>query len=134
MNVNTGYKKVVFIDDDKELVQVYNSMLAKKNLDDYFIYFDNARDGINYLKNSEPDAFPDYILLDLYMPEMNGFDFLQFIDHVRPLKDAVEIYVCTSSRRKDDRNRVMKYPFVSAYLEKPLSSDFLELLIRDHSC
>ena len=133
MGIDTDYKKVVFIDDDSELIGIYNSILERKKLSDYLVHFENARDGLDYLKGIEQkEDLPDYILLDLYMPEMNGFKFLENFEKMRRIKDSIEVYVCTSSRKKDDRNKVMKYPFVSAYLEKPLPSDFLELLIRDH--
>ena len=133
MGVGTDYKKIVFIDDDTELIGIYNSILERKKLSDYLVHFENARDGLDYLKGiDQNEDLPDYILLDLYMPEMNGFKFLEYFEKMRRIKDSIEIYVCTSSRKKDDRNKVMKYPFVSAYLEKPLPSDFLELLIRDH--
>ena len=134
MGVGTDYKKIIFIDDDTELVSIYNSILERKNLSDYLVHFENARDGLEYLKEiKNKDDLPDYILLDLYMPEMDGFKFLKYFEKISRLKDSIEIYVCTSSRKKDDRNKVMKYPFVSAYLEKPLPSDFLELLICDHT-
>jgi len=134
MGSHVNYKKVVFIDDDKELVGIYNSILERKDLADFLICFDNAEEGINYLKEKSRKELPDYILLDLYMPEMDGFEFLQQLEKLGKRKDSIEVYVCTSSRNKDDRNRVMKYPFVSAFLEKPLPSDFLELLIRDDIC
>lgn len=132
MRINTEYKKIIFIDDDTELMSIYNSILKKKNLSDYLIYFENAQKCIEYLNgiNDEKDL-PDYILLDLYMPEMDGFKFLKHFDNSTKLKNSIEIFVCTSSQKQDDRNKVMKYPFVSAYLEKPLSSDFIELLIED---
>ncbi len=134
MSVDTDYKKIIFIDDDSELVSIYNSILEQKKLSDYLVHFENAKDGLEYLKGIQnKNELPDYILLDLYMPEMDGFKFLKYVDQIHDLKNSVEIYVCTSSRKKDDRDRVMKYPFVSAYLEKPLPSDFLELLIRDHT-
>ncbi|QGY42303.1 response regulator [Maribellus comscasis] len=134
MSLSTDYKKIIFIDDDTELVSIYNSILERKNLSDYLLHFENAKDGLKYLKGiKNKEKLPDYILLDLYMPEMDGFKFLEYFERISKLKDSIEIYVCTSSRKKDDRNRVMKYPFVSAYLEKPLPSDFIELLIRDHT-
>ncbi len=131
MKMNTTYKKVIFIDDDNELVNFYNNILEKKELSDYFIHFENARDGIDYLSKMPPGDLPDYILLDLYMPVMDGFKFLKYMNETSQLKNKIEVFVCTSSQKQDDRNRVMKYPFVSAYLEKPLSSDFIELLIED---
>jgi CheY-like chemotaxis protein len=126
------YKRVLFIDDDVALIKRYNKILQSKNLSDYFIHFQNAREGLEYLKSiKDPGELPDYLLLDLYMPEMNGFKFLGYFEKSEKLKKGMEVYVCTSSRRKEDRNKVMKYPFVSAYLEKPLSSEFIELLILD---
>jgi len=131
-NANAEYKKIVFIDDDVELVDIYNSFLEHKNLSPYLIYFDNARASIDYLKSvDDQDNIPDYILLDLYMPGMDGFQFLKQFDKLSEMKESIEIYVCSSSRNKDDRNKVMNYPFVRAFLEKPLPADFIELLIRD---
>jgi response regulator RpfG family c-di-GMP phosphodiesterase len=128
----TAYKKIIFIDDDVELVNIYNSILKQKNLSKYLIHFKNGKEGIDYLKKIEnKEELPDYILLDLYMPQMNGFQFLSDFERMDEIKDSVEIYVCSSSRKKADRDKVMKYPYVSAYLEKPLSSDFIELLIQD---
>lgn len=132
MGINTEYKKIIFIDDDTELVSIYNSILKKKNLSDYFKHFKNAKEGIEYLKGIKDEKdLPDYILLDLYMPVMDGFKFLKHFEKVIKDKDLIEIFVCTSSQKQEDRNKVMKYPFVSAFLEKPLSSDFIELLIED---
>ena len=132
MGMNTEYKKIIFIDDDTEMMRIYNSILEQKKLSDYLIHFENAQQGIEYLKRiNNKEDLPDYILLDLYMPVMDGFKFLQYFDELKKLKESIEVFVCTSSQKQDDRNKVMKYPFVSAYLEKPLSTDFLELLINE---
>lgn len=132
MGRNKKYKKIIFIDDDTNLLRIYNAILKRKNLSDYLIHFENAKQGIEYLNGITNDEdLPDYILLDLYMPVMNGFKFLQHMNKSDKLKEAIEVFVCSSSQKQDDRNKVMKYPFVSAYLEKPLSSDFIELLIVD---
>ncbi len=125
------YKKVVFIDDDRDLNEFYNRKLAKKLLDEYFIYFDNANDGILYLKNVKKNELPDYILLDLFMPEMDGFEFLEVLEKLNKIRDSVEIYICTTSKREADWKRAMRYPFVSAVMEKPLEIKFLEYLIKE---
>lgn len=129
---NKEYKKIVFIDDDTELVNVYSAILKRKKLSKYLVHFDNAKDSIDYLGElKNQNDLPDYILLDLYMPEMSGFKFLEHFDaKLKNLGESIEVYVCTSSRKKGDRDRAMKFPFVEAYLEKPLSSDFIELLIK----
>ena len=128
---SSDYKKVVFIDDDKEMVKIYDAILRRKELSSYLIHCKDGAEGIAYLKKLPKRELPDYILLDLYMPNMNGFEFLKAFNSLKQLKNSIEVFVCTSSRSKEDRDKVMKYDFVNAYLEKPLSSEFLELLIKD---
>lgn len=125
------FKKVLFIDEDKEQVKIYHSILGRKDLSDHLIYIANAEDGINYLKEQKRKALPDYVLLDLSLPDLGGFEFLRKFSGLGKLKDSIEVFVCTSIVNKDDLNKVMSYPFVSALLEKPLPGDFLELLIMD---
>ena len=104
-------------------------MLESQDLSEYLIFFDDAKEGVNYLKKSTIEEQPDYILLDLYMPGMDGFEFLEKISKIKRINDSMEIYVCTSSKSEEDRKRVMKFPFVSAFVEKPLPDNFIEFLI-----
>lgn len=123
------YKKVFLIDDDDTLSDLYDSELKSKNLSDYLIYFNNAREGFDYLKKCKSEDQPEYILLDLYMPGMDGFEFLRQISKIKRINESMEIYVCTSSKNEEDRKRVMRFPLVSAFMEKPLPDNFLEFLI-----
>lgn len=127
----SDYKTVVFIDDDQEMVDIYSSILERKELSNYLIHIEDGKRGVEYLSKLKKKDLPDYILLDLYMPEMDGFKFLEEFRKLKKIKKEIEVFVCTISRRKEDRDKVMKYDFVSAFLEKPLSSEFLELLIKD---
>lgn len=127
----SDYKTVVFIDDDREMVDIYSSILERKELSNYLIHIEDGKRGVEYLSKLKKKDLPDYILLDLYMPEMDGFKFLEEFRKLKKIKKEIEVFVCTISRRKEDRDKVMKYDFVSAFLEKPLSSEFLELLIKD---
>ncbi len=125
------FKKVLFIDEDSEMVKIYHSILERKDLSNQLIYIANAEEGINYLKQLKRKELPDYVLLDLSNLPVAGMNFLQGFEQLGKMRKPIEVFVCTSMINKDDRNKVMKYPFVSAFLEKPLPSDFLELLIMD---
>jgi len=125
------FKKVLFIDEDEEMIKIYHSILERKELSGQLIYMANAREGINYLKQLKRKELPDYVLLDMSVPHVGGVDFLQEFEGLEKIRKPIEVYVCASMINKSDRNKVMHYPFVSAFLEKPLPGDFLELLIRD---
>ena len=132
MNKMEKQKRIVFIDDDEQLVGQYKDTLQKKSLAGQLLHFKNGAEGIKFLKETKRDSLPDYILLDLYMPEMDGFEFLEKFEKLQSIHDQIEIYVCTSSKNKEDRDEVMNYPFVNAFLEKPLSGEFLEMLLSEH--
>ncbi len=103
--------------------------MKEKQLAEHLIHIKNGQDAIALLKKAKESELPDYILLDLYMPTMSGFEFLEKYNNIKSLRDKIEIYVVTSSQYKEDRDEVMNYPFVNAFLEKPLSEEFLEMLI-----
>lgn len=126
------FKSVLFIGQDMEMGKIYHSILERKDLSSQLIHMDNPQEGISYLKQLKRKELPDYILLDISILQFGGdSDFLQSFEELGKIKKLIEVFVCTSMINKDNRNKVMKYPFVSAFLEKPLPGDFLELLIRD---
>ena len=82
-----------------------------------------AHDGTEALSVLESET-PDAIILDINMPIMNGFEFLEhyastFAHH------APVVAMLTSSQLGSDRERALRYPFVRSYLEKPLTIEHL---------
>ena len=131
MKVLKKYKKVVYIDNNKELGNLYNSNLESKNLSEHFSVFDNFKRALNFMKITKKKELPDYLLIELDLPDMNGFEFLEQIGKINKIKDSVEIYVCSASKNEDERKRAMKFPFVSAFIQKPLAENYIEYLITE---
>lgn len=74
-------------------------------------------------------VLPDIILLDINMPVMNGFDFLeQFTQLSGNLKDCCRIYILTSSIYPEEREKAFSYKEVNGFINKPLTADKLEML------
>lgn len=81
----------------------------------------NGEEGIQALEqpnNEMYSGFPDIVLLDLNMPRMNGFEFLQFLRKQPVLRD-VKVFVLTTSDEREER-LAMKELGVSGYIVKPL--------------
>ncbi|MEM9024939.1 MAG: response regulator, partial [Bacteroidota bacterium] len=74
---------------------------------------------------------PELIFLDLNMPDMDGWDFLEAYQKLSPrLARPIRIVILTSSGYHGDIQRAKTYPEVTAYLNKPLGDDALAQLLK----
>lgn len=90
--------------------------------------FTNGWDALDKLKAGEPP--PQLILLDLFMPEISGWDFL---DHYQPMaQENTSLYLLTSSIDDADIMRARSYDFVNGYLSKPIVRDSFSKVISDY--
>lgn len=115
---------VIFIDDDEDLNFLQERMCARsKAIDNYFIA-GSAIQTLQYL--SETNIVPDVIFVDINMPLMNGFQFVEEFEKNYSHKfPDTQLYVLSSSVRSDDRRRSLAYPSVRDFLIKPLTEEQL---------
>jgi len=79
-------------------------------------------------------SMPDVILLDLHMPEFNGWDFLkQFESVYLKLNKPVSVYVFSSSIDPADKMRSSSYSFVSDFISKPMKPETLQMMYNKHA-
>ncbi|MBW3467967.1 response regulator [Arthrospiribacter ruber] len=116
--------KIVLIDDDPISTFVTEKLISKNIRIPHQIYkYDNA---INALK--ELDAInPNYLFLDLNMPEMTGWDFLEEFD---PGKTKPEVYILSSSVDERDIDKARNYSLVKKYLSKPLIKKYIKTIFN----
>jgi len=127
----------IFIIDDDEITQFLLSHKVKEHsFADNYRLIQNAKDAIGYLveNKNDPQALPDLIFLDINMPEMNSWEFL---DKYEPIAQAItkEVYICilTSSLFKKDIERAKAHPRVHEYLVKPIQEDTLNELSEKYA-
>ncbi len=126
------YNKTLMIDDDFFLLELHQMLIQMAGLEDYFYTVSGGREALDFLnniqlKNEEP---PKYILLDLNMPLMDGFEFMnQYQEHFANKNFPTKIIIVTSSMRDSDYKKAMKFPFVIDYKTKPLPEKFIEKMI-----
>jgi response regulator RpfG family c-di-GMP phosphodiesterase len=129
-NDNTSEKVAnLWIIDDDPMASFYIRRLAELGeLASIITIYDKAQWAIDYLLHHKKSMqhLPDVILLDIYMPELDGWGFLQEFQRIKDqLTKTIDIYIISSSGHPKDKNRAQAIPEVKAYLQKPITKDQL---------
>ncbi len=110
--------KVLVIDDCRISTFIIKSMVIKAGLSDEPAAFNHAPDALDFIDENNDKGTAFVILLDINMPEMNGWDFLKTLDRDF---DTTHIHVVmvSSSTDKEDHQRAAAFDCVIDYIEKP---------------
>lgn len=84
-----------------------------------------AEDGLVACDLVTNSKCPDLIFLDIRMPRMDGFDFLDCLDRMGSCA-RTKVIMLTSSFRKEDKERALHYKHVVDYFEKPLTEKIVQ--------
>jgi CheY-like chemotaxis protein len=128
---------ILLIDDD-EINNYLNTVVIQDiDLAKEIIAFTKATDGLQFLKNtsfpSGNKKLPSLILLDVNMPEMDGWDFLsEYAKLPDEVKKQIVLVMLSSSSHKDDIEKAKKIREVSDYISKPLTEETLNHIIKRH--
>ena len=119
----TSFNEILLVDDDRLLNSLHKLYLSESSIANTISVEENVVDVIPKLKNKEYN--PDIILLDLNMPRLNGWDFLdEYKKHFKPLEK--QIFIFSASVNPNDFTRAEEHPYVCGFLEKPLNPQTIE--------
>ena len=119
-------KEILLIDDDAITNFLNQNLIEQKIKGIPITIFYNGLEGLKYIKNNPDKHY--IVFLDINMPVMNGWEFLEEIDSLM-LETSMEIHVLTSSIYPGDRERANALPNVSSFIEKPLDESAMESFI-----
>ncbi|MDI5895066.1 response regulator [Flavobacterium algoritolerans] len=124
-------KLTYIIDDDKLTVKLMSILISKSKFCEEIHSFNNAQFAIDKLKENWDDSeiLPDAILLDLNMPVMDGWQFLDEFIHL-PIKKEISIFIMTSSIDPADIEMAKKYDVIKDYIMKPITANKLDMLCK----
>jgi len=128
--------KTILLVEDDDTVNFYNEFLLKQlEVTDKIIIRENGEEALNYLEtcNRGENQFPDLIFLDINMPVMNGFEFLEAYEK-RSFSDQAGalIVMLTTSLHPNDIKRADGFESISEYVYKPLNPEKVTNIIGKH--
>ena len=116
-------KKVLIVDDDVRNIFALTSLLERHQMQ--VLYAENGRDGLTTLQ-STPDV--DVVLMDVMMPEMDGYETMRTIRQLNQFK-SLPMIALTAKAMKGDREKCIEAG-ASDYITKPVDSEQLFSLLR----
>ena len=119
---------VFIIDDDPIHQRIAQIMIAKHKLFDEFVSYTEAGEALEVLENNTDvtESLPDVILLDLNMPVIDGWGFLEKFDKIKTgLAKEIKIFIVSSSVDEKDISRSQSYSSVKGFISKPLTPDII---------
>ncbi|HEX8022027.1 response regulator [Mucilaginibacter sp.] len=134
MNINNKAISVLLVDDDEINNFISIKLIKKALLNTEIMACLNGKYAIEQLSDiqrKDPNKLPDYILLDINMPIMNGWEFLDEYKRLNldPLGKS-KIYIISSSVFSNDINKARSYPLVKDFISKPLNVEKIKELFE----
>ena len=129
-------KKAIWIVDDDAIYQIIvNKIIQRSEMFSAISSFKNGKDAIDNLHNALENNtnLPDIILLDINMPIMDGWEFMEEIGLIKPkLPKKIVVYIVSSSIALEDKNKSKTYENILGYLSKPINVNDLVLIASNN--
>ena len=131
-------KKVILVDDSEATNILNKKILENMDIANEILVFSEGQSLLNYLKSEEQESqFPELILLDIEMPKMGGFDFLEeYIDLSEKRNLSYEPIIAIVSDHLDydnfSKSKLFKTYGVLEHIRKPMDKQDIQDLLEEH--
>jgi len=123
---------ILLIDDDVDDNYFHQIVINEMNITEHIEVALNGIEALIFLKK-ENQTHPDIIFLDINMPKMNGWEFMQEYMELRADQKAkVVIVMLTTSENPEDKKRAAQYSEITGFNPKPLTGEILTEILEKH--
>jgi len=122
-------ESILLVDDDHPTNFLHTRLLKKMGYAGDIHEMYNAEDALAYLRQADDNPRAQLLFLDLNMPRLNGWEFLQLYSEYFTEAERA-IVVLTTSLNPDDEIRAHNSPFVTAFHRKPLTVDMIKAIVQ----
>lgn len=132
----SDFKNICLIDDDKIFQHLTQRIILDTHLVDEIEVFSNGLDALHYLESIHLDKnkLPDLILLDLFMPVLDGWGFLKkYAELQSKLAKEIPIYIVSSSIDPIDIQKSKTIIPVIDFIVKPMTKEIFMQIIHAHA-
>jgi len=123
------YNTVMLIDDNSLDNFINKKMIESNGFAEKVNTYQEAGEALRFIKTAPATEWPEVIFLDIMMPEMDGFAFLDEFEKLpENQRSQIKIIMLSTSESFKDLNRANKNPFVRKFLNKPLTLQILQAI------
>ncbi len=121
---------IMIIDDDEIFHLIFSDIIVMADVTRKISSFLSAEESLNYLNTT--DNLPELIFLDINMPGLDGWDFLnEFAKLSDNIKNKVKIVMLSSSIFEEDRIKAQKNKYVADFVVKPIDVEKVQTLVKE---
>lgn len=123
------FETVMIIDDNTIDLYITSRMITTKKFGKKVLQYSSAQEALQYLQQNQDNilALPQIIFVDIYMPMMSGFEFLDAYEKLSPtLKINCRTYIVSSTIDNEDIARAKRNKNVVCFQVKPITKQFLD--------
>ncbi|WP_207434222.1 response regulator [Sabulibacter ruber] len=126
---------ILLVDDDETTNYLNKRLLTRMNITDQIEVVTNGEEALRYLTNAidNNQPLPDLMFLDIKMPVMDGFEFLdQYHQLPESAQKCIVVMMLTSSASFYDLEKLKKYNAVQQHISKPLEEAHVREILQDY--
>ncbi|SDM51785.1 response regulator [Kriegella aquimaris] len=124
---------ILLVDDDPATNFVHRFVIKKTKLTEKVTVVENGKEALDYLQSNDNEPKPNIIFLDINMPIMNGWQFLEEYERLNAnTQGDIVLIMLTTSLNPDDLSKANTFTTINGYRNKPLTTKMIEEIVEEY--